>query len=225
MELKKNIFIKIIPILFFLSILILFIFPFCVYKYFNHFSNPYIYSSLSKIPKSYTALILGARVYNNKRISYALYDRLSSGIELYKREKIVKFLLSGDHGTKEYDEVNTMKYHLLKSGIDPKHIFLDHVGFDTYDSVIRAKKVFGVNEVVIVSQGFHLQRAIFIARKNGIKAYGYISDKRKYRAMGYYKFREMYARVKALMEVLIGANPKFLGDKISIYGDSKLSWD
>ncbi|MCP3925640.1 MAG: hypothetical protein GY714_23985 [Desulfobacterales bacterium] len=225
MKLTKRKFIKITIILFVLSIITVFVFPFCVYKYFNYFADQYMFSNLEDVPKSHTALVLGARVFRDKRISYILYDRVSSGIKLYKNGKVSKFLLSGDHGRKEYDEVNTMKYHVQNSKIDPKDIFLDHAGFDTYDSVIRAKKVFGVKEVVIVTQRFHLPRAIFIARKNGLKAFGYIADKRRYPAIRYYKFREMYARVKALIEVCIGANPKFLGDKISIYGDSKLSWD
>ncbi len=217
--------IKLLSLLVILAVLVLFVFPFCVYKYFNYYSGPYMFSKTKQVPQSHTALVLGAQVLNNNRVSHVLYDRIISSVQLYRSKKIKKFLLSGDHGTKQYDEVNTMKHHLLKNRIEAKHIFLDHAGFDTYDSIIRADKVFGAKDIVIVTQRFHLPRAIYIARKSGLNAYGYVADKRTYSGITRYKIREMYARVKALLEVQLGSSPKFLGKKISIFGDGRKSWD
>jgi SanA protein len=184
-----------------------------------------IYTSPDKVPAAYTALVLGAHVSKEGIPSNFLKDRLDMALDLYKRGKIKRFLLSGDHGTLNYDEVNNMRYYLLEQGVDTKDIFLDHAGFDTYNSVVRAKEIFQVTEMIVVTQEFHLSRALFIAQHKNIKAYGIIADKDNYGSLQYLKFREKIARLKAFWEVLINKRPHFLGEKIPITGDSRSSYD
>jgi SanA protein len=188
-------------------------------------SRKYIYSDISNIPKSYTAIVLGAQVHQLGVPSNFLKDRLDEAIELYKSNKISRFLLSGDHGRSNYDEVNTMKIYLLENGIDTNDIFLDHAGFDTYSSMYRAREIFEVKDAIIVTQNFHLPRAVFIARKLGIKAYGINADKQNYSSISYLRKREKIANIKACLELLIHKKPKYLGEKIPITGDSSKSFD
>ena len=184
-----------------------------------------IFKKSDEIPKAYTGLILGTKVYTNGKPSIILKDRLDTGLELYQKHKIDRFLLSGDHGTKNYDEVNTMKNYLLKNGVPLKDIFLDHAGFDTYNSLLRAKKIFNISDLTIVTQKFHLKRSLFIANKIGLQANGFIADKHIYPIANKMNFREKLANVKAFLEVFTYRKPKFLGNKIPITGDSSKSFD
>jgi SanA protein len=188
-------------------------------------SHKYIFDKVVEVPKCYTAIVLGAKVSSKGVPSDFLQDRLDIAIELYNNHKIVRFLMSGDHGQTDYDEVNNMKSYLIKHGINTRDIFLDHAGFDTYSSMVRAKKIFQINDVIIVSQKFHLPRAVYIARSKGLVAYGIKADKRNYAALKSLKFRELLAKVKAFAEVSINKKPKYLGNQIPITGDSKLSYD
>jgi SanA protein len=177
------------------------------------------------VPNAQVALILGAKVYNDGRLSHMMQDRADSGLELYKAGKVQKILMSGDHGTKTYDEVNTVKDYLLERGVAPEDLFLDHAGFDTYDSLYRARDIFGVRSLVVVTQKFHLPRAVYIGRSLGLEVYGYAADKRPYQGMFWNETREVFARAKAFLAVSLGIKPKFLGEKIPIEGDSQLSRD
>jgi len=188
-------------------------------------SNNYIYNNIENIPKSQAVMVLGAYVYNNGLLSDVLQDRIDTALILYNKNKVEKFILSGDHGKKNYDEVNTMKNYLLSKGVNPKDIFLDHAGFETYDSIYRAKKIFCIKSMIITTQNFHLNRAVFTGNILGIKAYGFPADRRNYLYINYYKKRELLARVKIFFKVLFKMNPKFLGNKIPITGNSKDSWD
>jgi SanA protein len=188
-------------------------------------SKGFIYEDVTNAPRCYVAIVLGAKVSSSGTPSDYLQDRLDMAIKLYRNKKIKRFLLSGDHGQTNYDEVNSMKSYLIKQGIPTTEIFLDHAGFDTYSTMVRAKKVFQVNDAIIVTQEFHLPRAVYLARSKGIQAYGVIADKRIYIALKTLKIREVLARVKAFTEVSINKRPKYLGDKIPITGDSKLSYD
>ncbi len=214
---KKIIYFILACFAFFLTIVV-------INAYIYFFSKSYILN-IKDIPSAHTALVLGAKVYRNGYPSAVLHDRLTSAVTLYKRKKIKKILLSGDHGTKNYDEVNNMKKFLRKQGIPARDIFLDHAGFNTYDSIVRAKKIFLVKKMIIVTQNYHLYRAIFIAHKKGLSAYGYSADKRVYVFLRYYKFREIFANIKACLSLLISKRPRFLGDIIPISGNSKKSWD
>lgn len=211
---------------------LVFIFPIClsiialsdsIYK----MAEPYLYKNLDDIPNCYTGLVLGAFVKKTGEPSDILEDRLLTALYLYKNKKIKRFLLSGDHGRVHYDEVNNMKNYLLQMGIPEADIFLDHAGFDTYDSIYRAKEIFEVKDVIIISQEFHLPRAIYIARNKGINAFGAISKNYEFNSFQNWKnsIRDKLACVKAFIEVQFNFKPRFLGEKIPITGDSKLSYD
>lgn len=185
----------------------------------------FVYTESNNIPKAQVGLILGAKVYSDGRLSQMMQDRADTAIGLYKSGKVEKLLMSGDHGTVGYDEVNTVKEYLLNKGVKPEDLFLDHAGFDTYDSVYRARDVFRVKSMTIVTQKFHLPRAVYLARALGMEANGIVADQREYLGMFWNESREMVARSKAFLDILTGAKPKFLGDEIPIEGDSRLSWD
>jgi SanA protein len=188
-------------------------------------SKGYLYDQVTDVPDCYTAIVLGAKVSSKGIPSNYLQDRLDMSIELYRHKKIKRFLLSGDHGRTSYDEVNNMKAYLIEKGINTEDIFLDHAGFDTYNTMVRAKEIYQVDNAIIVTQEFHLPRAVYIARSKGLDAYGIKADKRTYGGMKSLKIREILARVKAFTEVTMNMKPKFLGDQIPITGDSKLSYD
>lgn len=188
-------------------------------------SSAFISDDLEAIPSADAGLILGARVFNDGRLSHMMQDRADAAVELYESGKVKKLLMSGDHGTTEYDEVNTVKNYLLEKGVRPEDLFLDHAGFDTYDSLYRARDIFGAHSVIVVTQKFHEPRAVFIGRSLGMDVHGYIADKREYQGILWNEFREIFSRTKAGVDVVIGAQPKFLGEKIPLDGDSQLSWD
>lgn len=188
-------------------------------------TNKQIHTEVSDVNTSFTALVLGAKVYTSGIPSHILQDRLMKALELYEAGKVKRILLSGDPEAVEYDEVRAMKRYLLDRGVPGEDLFLDNAGFDTYDSVVRAKEVFNVDELIIVTQDFHLPRAVYIAQSIGLKAQGYKADRRRYQKNRYYHFREFFARLKAFWEVTTSADPRILGDVIDIKGNSKDSWD
>ena len=189
------------------------------------YADPFIVKDIGAAPKSYVCIVLGAAVYGKKRMSLVLRDRMTTALALYRSGKARKFIVSGDHGKAYYDEVNLMKDFLLKNGISKEIIFLDHAGFNTYNSMVRAKKVFRVSDCVIVTQRFHLPRALYIARKNGLSAVGLAADRRRYRYARSYAVREYFAVVKAYFEVLLGIEPRFLGEYYPITGSGVKTWD
>ncbi|MCK4635469.1 MAG: YdcF family protein [Candidatus Moranbacteria bacterium] len=182
-----------------------------------------IYFNQDNLPEYQTALLLGAKVYDDGTLSFIMQDRADTAIEIYNLGKVEKILVSGDHGTTGYDEVNTVKNYLVKKGIPEKDIFTDHAGFDTYDSVYRAKNIFEVRSMIIVTQEFHLPRAIYIANSLGVESVGIVADKRRSFLINY--LRENVARIKAFLNVVFGAESEFLGERIPITGESKESWD
>ncbi|MTI68713.1 MAG: hypothetical protein FH751_00460 [Firmicutes bacterium] len=187
--------------------------------------NKYIYKP-SKVPNSKIVLVLGARVYSDGTVSPMLADRLDYAIKLYKNTKVTKILVSGDHGKKTYNEVIAMKNYVCSKGVLEKDVFMDHAGFNTYNSLYRVRDVFNVKNLIIVTQNYHLKRAIYIARKLDLKAYGVSSDKRIYPKMKYYKAREFLARIKDFCLVnVIKPKPKFLGKSIDITGDGRITAD
>lgn len=198
---------------------------FLINSYVNSISKSLIYNQVAEVPSAYTAIVLGTKVTEDGGLSYYLAERMQTAVELYKQQKIKRFLLTGDHGEKNYDEVNSMKKYLLNQGVPLEAIFLDHAGFDTYSSMARAKAIFQVTDAVIVTQAFHLPRALYIAQNKGIKATGLVADKQERRLTSSLKFREVFANVKAFIEVNLNVAPKFLGEPIPITGDSRLSHD
>ncbi len=170
-------------------------------------------------------IVPGASVLPSGRPSDILADRLTVAQEIYALGLAEKILVSGDNGRDGYDEVNAMRRYLLERGVAPEDIFLDHAGFDTYDTMYRARHLFGVSDAFVVSQSFHLPRAIFIARSLGIDAIGVSSSLQPYVKQDWFVFRERFARVKAVLSVLFQTKPTFLGDQIDISGDGRVTWD
>lgn len=173
-------------------------------------------------PHAQTALVLGAQVYADGRPSPMLRDRIKTAAELYRAGKVDKVLASGDHGQVTYDEVNAMRRELVRLGVRDEDVFTDHAGFDTWDSVVRARKVFQVKSALIVSQGFHLPRAVWLARRAGLKAHGVAADVGGYGGQARKgSIREIVARTKAAADVVTGADPRFLGPRIPITGNGR----
>jgi SanA protein len=143
--------------------------------------------------------------------SRTLLDRLQTALELYENGTVAKVLVSGDHGRVEYDEVGAMRHWLLSQGVPESDIILDHAGFRTLDTMIRARKVFGVRRAVVCTQRFHLARAVFLARRAGIDAHGVAADRMRYPAHYWNQFREALARPAAVVDsYVLHRNPKFL---------------
>lgn len=171
-------------------------------------------------------LVLGALVYNETHLSPILKDRVETAVRLFEAGMADRLLLSGDHGQKDYDEVNAMMEYAVSRGVPRENIFLDHAGFSTYESVYRARDVFCVESVIIVTQQFHLSRAVYIARGLGLEAYGVSADLRRYRDEQKNNMRESFARIKDFFYVnLFLPEPTYLGDVIPIYGESRLTHD
>lgn len=166
-------------------------------------------------------IIPGASVIANKYPSDILKDRLDTAYDIYLKTGIKRILVSGDHGTISYDEVNVMRDYLIEKGIPGEDVFMDHAGFDTYQTLYRARDIFGIDSAVIVTQDFHLYRALFIGNRLGIDVSGVDSAVREYRYELRNRLREFPARVKAFIECNITKPlPKYLGDKIPIEGDN-----
>ncbi len=183
-------------------------------------ADPYI-QDIEALPHVRTAIVLGAGISSTGKVSDVLKDRLDGAIALYRTGVVDVILVSGDNGTLEHNEVKPSREYLLTNNIPSDVIFLDHAGFDTYSSMYRAREVFLVDKAIIVTQPFHLSRAVFIARRLGIEAYGLASDQHRYSIK--YSLRELLANVKAFSDVLYGRIPKYLGDEIPITGDSSQS--
>lgn len=180
---------------------------------------------VAEVPHAQAALVLGAQVKPDGTPSLMLADRIRAAEELYRAGRVDKLLLSGDHSRVKYDEVGTMRRILLASGIPAEDIFTDHAGFDTWDSAQRARRVFDVSSAVVVTQRFHMPRALYAARRAGLDVTGFIADRRDYgRVMARLNIREAGARMKTLGDAITGADPHFLGAVIPISGDGRTSW-
>jgi SanA protein len=180
-------------------------------------TKPYIYNKTSNIPHAQTVIILGAAVLPNRNLSPVLKDRVDTAIQLYESKKVSKILVSGANSTVAYNEVNPVRTYLLSKGVFGQDIFLDHAGFDTYSTMYRARDIFKVNSALIVSQSFHLPRAVFIARKLGLNAYGVNADSGHILFINY--IREVFADEKAVLSLMFNVKPKFLGASIPITGN------
>ncbi len=170
-------------------------------------------------------IVLGAGVWADGSPTAMLEDRLKTGIDLYKQGIAPKIIMSGDHGQKNYDEVNTMKAYAIEQGVLSEDIFMDHAGFSTYETMYRARDIFQVKKAVVVTQKYHMYRALYIAEKLGIEAVGVNSDPRKYLGQGYRDFREVLARTKDFFSVIIKPKPTFLGETIPVSGNGDITND
>ncbi len=167
-------------------------------------------------------MVLGAGLWDGEP-SPMLRERLDFGLKAYETGCSPKFLMSGDHGRDEYDEVNKMKDVAIENGVPADNIFMDHAGFSTYESMYRARDVFEVEKMLIVTQKYHLYRAVYNARKLGIDAYGFQIEVLKYPI--YNDMREALARVKDFFYCIAQPEPTYLGDVIPINGSGSLTDD
>jgi SanA protein len=173
-------------------------------------------------PQAQVAIVLGARVYPNGGLSPMLTDRLATGVRLYKLGKVEKLLLSGDHGQTTYDEVNAMLRYALDQGVPEEDVFTDHAGFSTYDTMYRARDVFQVTTALVVTQGFHLARAVYTARSLGLDATGVPADIQPYANEWRFAVRDWLARAKAFYQLHVSKpEPRYLGPAIPIDGDGR----
>lgn len=170
-------------------------------------------------------LVLGAGLRPDGTPNHMLKDRLDKGIELYMEGAAPKLLLSGDNGQEEYDEVNAMKDYVLSAGIPSEDIFMDHAGFSTYESMYRARDIFLVKKAIIVTQRYHQYRALYLARRLGIECYGAVSEPRVYAGQKYREIREILARNKDFLKMIVKPKPTYLGETIPINGSGLASHD
>ena len=167
-------------------------------------------------------LILGAGIWGDKP-SPMLEDRLKEGIVLYKQGTTKKIIMSGDHSREDYDEVKIMKEYAESEGVPSEDIFMDHAGFSSYDSVYRAKEIFGVQKMIIVTQKYQLYRSLYIAKKLGIEAYGIESNLRTYPGQVFREIREILARDKDYFKCIMKPEASIMGEKISLDGSGDIT--
>lgn len=212
--------IKIIVILIFIGILIML----GINEYIKYSVKDKIITEKDITEDYNVALVLGAGLKNGKP-SPVLKDRLDTALMLYKNNKVSKIIVSGDHGNKNYDEVNVMKNYLKNEGVLSEDIFMDHAGFSTYDSIYRLREIFNVKKVIIVTQKYHLYRSLYIAKKLEIDAEGISATKRHYAGELKFALREVIARDKDFVKTIFKPKSKYLGDAISVFGNGDITND
>ncbi len=180
--------------------------------------------SVADVPHAQVAIVPGAGVQPSGKMSMMLADRVQRAAELWQAAKVDKILVSGDHHTWAYDEPDTMRKALVADGVPPRVIFEDHAGFDTWASMVRARNIFGIRRAVVVTQGFHMPRALYLADAAGIEATGLVADLHPYGIQGKKSdVREVLSRVKAIADTTLDA-PAMGGPPIPIGGDGRASW-
>ena len=168
-------------------------------------------------------IVLGCFVKPSGVPSDMLYDRIKMGNELYLSKTAPKIIMSGDHGQVEYDEVSTMKAYAVDAGVPSEDVFCDHAGFSTYESIYRAKEIFGADKVIIVTQEYHLHRALYVAKSLGIDASGVSADYRAYARQIGRDLREILARNKDFITSIFKPEPTYLGESIPINGNGDVT--
>jgi len=183
--------------------------------------NAYSFNSIDSIPHNHCALVLGTSKYlwNGKRNLYYT-NRIKAAVELYNHNKIDFIIVSGDNRNRNYNEPITMYNDLIAAGIPSKKIILDYAGFRTLDSVVRGKEVFGQEKFTIVSQAFHNQRAVYIARKRGIEAIAFNTEDEPGEMNFKVQIREVAARMLVVFDMITSKQPHFLGEKVVIPKES-----
>lgn len=170
-------------------------------------------------------IVLGCLVKADGTPSDMLRDRLDRGIALYQQNVAPKILMSGDHGQPDYDEVNAMKQYAIDAGVPSEDIFMDHAGFSTYETMYRAKEIFGAERVLVVTQEYHLYRAVYIAQQLGMQAEGVNADYHRYMGQGMRDFREVLARCKDFVMCIVQPEPTYLGETVSLAGSGDITND
>lgn len=192
------------------------------------YAKPYVYADVEQLPQKYAVILPGAKVYSNT-VSHVVRDRIEGTLRCVNAGKAERILVSGDHGRKDYDEVNQIRQYMQKVyGTDESLIFMDHAGFSTYETMYRARDIFCVQDAIIVTQKFHVYRSVYIARKLGLDAVALEAPELVPYAGTLHRmweFREFLARIKAFFSVAFKLKPTYLGEQIPITGDASLSWD
>lgn len=170
-------------------------------------------------------IVLGCQVKADGTLSHMLRDRLERGLELYKQEAASKIIMSGDHGQVDYDEVNAMKQYAIENGVPSEDVFMDHAGFSTYETVYRARDIFEARKVIIVTQEYHLYRALYIAKQLGVEAYGVSADLNRYAGQSIRDLREILARNKDFAKCIFKPEPTYLGEAIPVSGNGDATND
>lgn len=170
-------------------------------------------------------VVLGCGVRPDGRPSDMLADRIAQGVALYGKGASPKLLMSGDHSRSDYDEVNTMRNVAVEAGVPADDVFMDHAGFSTYESMYRARDIFQVKKIIIVTQRYHMYRALYVAQAMGMEAYGVESDPRQYGGQKMRDLRELLARPKDLIYTIVMPKPTYLGDAIPVSGDGNVTND
>ena len=179
----------------------------------------------SKLENADCIVVLGCLVRDDGTPSHMLEDRLKRSVALYQLGAAPKLLMSGDHGRVSYDEVDAMKRYAVDAGIASEDVFMDHAGFSTYETIYRAKAIFGAKKIVIVSQQYHLYRALYAARALGLDAYGVAADYRTYSGQTARDVREVLARGKDFVMCIFKPEPTYLGETIPVSGNGELTHD
>ncbi|MEI6462143.1 MAG: ElyC/SanA/YdcF family protein [bacterium] len=176
-----------------------------------------MYSSIDKVPESYTALVLGAGLEGDGP-SDMLRDRIVSAVELYKAGKVKKLIMSGDNRFEDHNEPKVMIETANKLGVPLSDMQADYAGRRTYDSCYRLKNIFSQTSTIIVTQSFHITRAVFTCESLGVKSVGFVSDNDKYstETWNYYKFRDILGLVKSVYDLWISSPAVVGGEKIKI---------
>jgi SanA protein len=195
-------------------------------------ANAYVLSSggdstdeVAEVPRAQVAIVPGALVMQDGTMSTMLADRVRRAAALWHAGKVEKVLVSGDHGNWGYDEPDTMRKALVADGVAPRDVFEDHAGFDTWATMVRARSIFGVRDAVVVTQGFHMPRALYLADAAGIEASGLTADLHQWGYQGRKsEAREVLSRVKAVLDVTLDT-AAMAGPKIPIATtDGRESW-
>ena len=191
-------------------------------------ARKYIFRDIQEIPHRATVMVLGSQTHG-QQLSRVLEDRVLGGIELMAAGKGNKLLLTGDHSQRYYDEVNAMRLYVLQHApfIAEEDIFMDHAGLSTYDSMYRARDIYQVKDLIIVTQDFHAARGVYLARSLGLNALVYAQSQKKFalRTRLAWQTREYFARIKAVLSILLYPLPQALGNPLPITGDGRQTWD
>jgi SanA protein len=192
----------------------------CVFPLFWRFvikewSSRHVFS-LHTVPEKPVAIVYGAAVYGSGRLSSVLRDRMDTAVHLYQSGKVQRIVVSGDNRTPDYNEPGAMLAYAVSLGVPADHVQPDYAGRRTYDTCYRAGHIFDVESAILVTQAFHLPRALFTCKSLGIDVVGVAADQRTYRAARWYEFRETAATLQALLDVLRRQPPPVLGDRMPI---------
>ncbi|WP_328690262.1 YdcF family protein [Streptomyces phaeochromogenes] len=164
-------------------------------------------------PRAGVAVVFGAGLFGNGKPSIFLATRLDAAAELYREDRVEAVLVTGDNSSEHYDEPHAMRHYLTRRGVPDARIVSDYAGFDTWDSCVRAKKIFGVDRAILVSQGFHIRRAVALCQEAGVDSYGVRAADHRDAIWYYGATRELFAGSKAALDAVFEPDPQFLGPK------------